>query len=408
VGIQSNENPIQIGRVIAVDLATGHKISTFNFQAVGTPTPLPGSVPVRGGGVWNGPATDGTGIYFTTGNTNIDGGNPPQKTEPDPNHGLSLIRVDKDTGNIIWAFQPVPFALDADPDWAAGATIMSTSCGEMIASVQKDGYSYAVNPGNGVPGLPSVAWQFPPDGVPFQSNRISISTPAGNVYSADKNGFVHGDNDYRRPGAAWNDVFIVRTGGESVKFNSPSASGYLKLHALNACATTERTRVRWIADFSDVADADVKKAGWPLTAPTVTGGLVFVGTNKGLLVVLADPSVSAPLGYTCSSNDPTANAQACLSSPNFSMVPQPSRVAVVDVTGNSASLVAIRNEPVLAKGRVFVTSNGLTPTGQPIGSLYMLDTVPPDIPRCSQGGSCSTPRQCCVCNGGSWEGGHCR
>jgi len=31
-----------------------------------------------------------------------------------------------------------------DPDWAAGVTLMSTSCGEIAASVMKDGWTYAV------------------------------------------------------------------------------------------------------------------------------------------------------------------------------------------------------------------------------------------------------------------------
>jgi polyvinyl alcohol dehydrogenase (cytochrome) len=122
VGIQSDENPIQIGRVIAVDLASGHKVG-FQFQAVGTPASRQGMV--RGGGVWNAAATDGTGVYFTTGNTRTDDVSPNgQSPEPNLNRGLSMIRVDKDTGNVIWQFQPVPYKLDDDPDWAAGAAVM--------------------------------------------------------------------------------------------------------------------------------------------------------------------------------------------------------------------------------------------------------------------------------------------
>jgi hypothetical protein len=56
--------------------------------------------------------TDGTGIYFTTGNTRIPRCvypyvcAPPFEPEPTPNHGLSLMRIDKDSANIIWFFQP--------------------------------------------------------------------------------------------------------------------------------------------------------------------------------------------------------------------------------------------------------------------------------------------------------------
>jgi hypothetical protein len=218
VGIHdTRDDPIQLGRINAVDLATGHIDTSFQFQGAGTPASPPGTV--HGGGVWNALAADGTGVYFTTGNTRIPWCLHPYRNcntfehEPSPNHGLSMIRVDKDTGNIRWEFQPVPFARDGDPDWAAGATLMSTSCGKLIASVQKDGWSYAVNAVDGSP-----RWQFPPTG--FGATFLDA---------------VHGDDDYRRPGAAWNDVFI--------------GNDYDKFHALNACATSKRDRVRWIADI---------------------------------------------------------------------------------------------------------------------------------------------------------------
>jgi hypothetical protein len=52
-----------------------------------------------------------------------------------------MIKVNSATGVPDWIYQTVPFDLDGDPDWAAGATVMSTTCGELIASVQKDGWS---------------------------------------------------------------------------------------------------------------------------------------------------------------------------------------------------------------------------------------------------------------------------
>src|SRR5262249_39083058 len=122
VGIHdTGDSPLQQGRVSAVDLLTG-KLLPFSFVGAGS----------SGSGVWNSPATDGTGVFVTTGNTRCDYLNPPsgckptepncgcKPTEPKPNYGLSMIRIDKDTGKIVWAFQPVPFRLDDDPDWAAG------------------------------------------------------------------------------------------------------------------------------------------------------------------------------------------------------------------------------------------------------------------------------------------------
>lgn len=364
VGVHDfGDSPIQAGRVKAVDLATGHLIDDrlFHFQAAGTPNSPP---QVRGGGVWNALATDGTGVYFTTGNTRMpwalypycplncpDPFDPrcllncpsPVEPEPSPNHGLSLIRIDKDTGSIVWKYQPVPFRFDGDPDWAAGATVMSTSCGGLIASVQKDGWSYAIDAERG-PSCPLTgnSWQFPPTtmGCPFTDPTQK-----------------HGDDDYRRPGAAWNDVFIVRTGGENLVADTVSA-GYDKLHALNACATTERDRVRWIADVSNIMCDHTS-----YSAPTVTGGIVVFGTNqdpadhKGHLVVFGDPSVGAPsVGWRCSNTHftPPLTPQDCTNA-GYSLVPNLTPLADVAMP-DGGSLAAMRNEPVLAKGRVFVAT----------------------------------------------------
>jgi outer membrane protein assembly factor BamB len=174
-----------------------------------------------------------------------------------------MIRVDKDTGSIIWAFQPVPFKFDGDPDWAAGAMVMSTSCGELIASVQKDGWSYALNAGNGTPGTPNVRWQFPPTGFPFTSNT-----------------YVHGDDDYKRPGAAW----------------------------------------------------------------------------------IGDPRVVPGIGYQCSNIDFTGPFLCNLF--GYALVPIPKMLADVAMP-DGGGIAGLRNEPALAKGRVFV--------GTLNGHVYMLE-----------------------------------
>ena len=344
VGIHdTGDSPIQQGRVIAVDLNTGH-VTGFQFLGAGN-APGDGN---RGGGVWNALATDGTGVYFTTGNTQpapwctppYGIGNCPLKTEPPNDHGLSMIRVDKDTGNIKWAFRPVPFFFDGDPDWAAGASVMSTSCGELIASVQKDGWSYAIDASQG-PSCPlsGHSWQFPPT-----TKGCTFTDPTQQ----------HGDDDYRRPGAAWNDVFIVRTGGENLVADGVAAS-YSKLHALNACATSEQDRVRWIADIPNNTAANGHVS---YSTPTVTGGIVFIGTNedpidrKGHLVVLADPSVAPASQQICSNVDfPVASCPA-------PFAPVWKLQAFVDVPmPDGGSLASMRNEPVLAEGQVFVATN---------------------------------------------------
>jgi outer membrane protein assembly factor BamB len=350
VGVHNaGDDPIQNGKVVAVDLNTGHIDRQFNTFV---------STDGRGGGVWNSMATDGAGVYFTTGNTRTDaaGG---QQTEPNPNHGLSMIRIDKATGCITWKFQPVPFLLDDDPDWAAGATVMSTSCGELIASVQKDGWSYAIDASGPSCPLSGHSWQFPP--IPeWTTNGCKFPD------------YEHTDDDYKRPGAAWNDVFIVNTGGEA-RANAPEwvGPGYGQLHALNACATIDQNRVRWIADIPDTSPANqphLYRSGYSIGAPTVTGGLVYIGTDLGHLIVLADPSIvwSPEDGLRCSNVDiPTFAACQSLT---YAIVRIPHLVKNVAVW-DGGSIAGLRSEPALAKGRVFVATER--------GHVYMLDTRRP-------------------------------
>jgi hypothetical protein len=331
------DEPMGIGRIIAVD-SLGHIVSGFNFSAVGTDA---SPADTFGGSVWNSPATDGNSVYFTTGNVQCDN-LVCQKAEPVPDNALSLLRIDKTTGGIIWKFQAVPFALDHDDDWAAGATIMKSSCGELIASVQKDGWAYAVRAGNGAPGAASLQWQFPPTGL----GTVFLDAP-------------HGDGQYTGPGAAWGDVLIIAAGGESLVADGVTA-GYGRLHALNACATAEQDRVRWIADL----DPGVGKGGYGIGTPTVTHGIVYIGvytSTGGHLVALADPSIAPPAGYRCSDIDYTTESDCTAA--GYKMVPIPQVLADVALPDGGAP-GWMRSEPVLAGGRVFV--------GTGFGHVYML------------------------------------
>jgi hypothetical protein len=150
-------------------------------------------------------------------------------------------------------------------------------------------------------------------------------------------------------------VFIARTGGESL-VQDGVVQGYGKLHALNACATAERDRVRCLADIPNNSGQQNS-----LGAPTVTGGIVFIGTDQGHLVVLGDPSVVAAAGQRCSNIDYT-DGSACVAA-GYSLVPIPAVLANVAVPDGS-SIAGMRNEAALAKGRVFVASTG--------GHVYML------------------------------------
>jgi outer membrane protein assembly factor BamB len=335
VGVHdAGDSPIQNGKVMAVSVDTGHLIPGFSYSSTSS----------RGGGVWNGPATDLGGVLFTTGNTRCDSagcqgtcdaiGNP--SGEPSPNRGLSIIKLDPSTGNVNWQFQAVPYCEDNDPDWAAGVTVMLTSCGVLAASVEKDGWSYALDTTSG-----SCRWQFPP-------------TAGGSCKFPKGTNALHGDTDYKRPGAAWNDVLVINTGGEALVHDGVGA-GYGRLHALNACATDELHRVRWLVDVPHSSGS-----GYSIGAPTVTGGVVYVTTDEGHVVALADPSIVPAAGYRCSDIDFVSKA-TCTTA-GYAWVPIPKVLADVPLDGTSAA--GLRNEAAIAAGKLYVGTVG--------GHIYML------------------------------------
>jgi outer membrane protein assembly factor BamB len=325
VGIANHgDNPIQNGRVAAVDVASGALVGGFGFSATST----------RGGGVWSSVAggLDGGALYITTGNTKCWNGG--CQNEPNPNHGLSFLRLDPNSGAIGWKLQPVPFSMDGDPDWASGASLMAASCGHIAASTMKDGWSYAVRAAPGGGGAPSVVWQFPATGFPF--------SPA--------DGTAHGDSRYLVPGAAWSSVFITMNGGEQIVDGTDF--GFNRLHALNVCAGGG-SRVRWIVDVPGTS------AGSPyqLGPPSVSRGIVYVGTSSGHLVAIADPSRWPALGSRCS-NPAVSNAD-CLAN-GFQLIPIPKILLDLTVGGNME-----RNEPALAGNRVFLATGA--------GRVHMLE-----------------------------------
>jgi outer membrane protein assembly factor BamB len=331
------DNPIQQGKVVAVKLSDGSIDSNFSFVATGT----------RGGGVW-GSLAAWDDVYLTTGNTRCDAvGCQP---EPSPNHGLSMLRLGKDTGKPYWKLQPVPFVLDEDPDWSAGPAVMyAADCGPAIVSTQKDGWTWAVQAGSGSPapppaspGPPNVMWAFPPG--PWVPGGF---TPQDHT--------VHGDTPrYIRPGATWGDVYIGTMGGWETTTNA--YAGLTRLHALNFCETDAK-RVRWV---KDIPGADPNYNGtYPLGPPTVTtDGMVFVGTNQGHIVAIADPQLHPALGNRC--EDPGIPSGQCQGA-GRRLVPDP-WIRDIALPGSPAD--GIFGEPVIVNGQVFVATIS--------GNVYML------------------------------------
>jgi len=324
IGIADHcDDPIQRGKIAAVKLSDGTIDAGFSFFAAGLP---------RGGGIWGSPA-GWDDVYTNTGNSNIGG------PEPAPDNALSLLRLNKDTGSIVWKWNPVPYSMDNDPDWSATPTIILGSCGTMAASVQKDGWSWAVNAGNGTAGPASVRWAFPPG--PWSTGGFNL-----------QDGTTHGDTRYLRPGAAWNDVYIVQTGGLDVV--ADVGSGFHSLYGLNACAS-DADRIRWIKDVPGMAYSSF---GYTLGPPSVTHGVIFVGTNQGHVVALADPSIYPALGWRCSNPDVPSNI--CVAN-GFTLVPDPA--VLLDLNLNAGS---ITNEIALVGDPVYVATEG--------GKVFMLQT----------------------------------
>ena len=96
--------------------------------------------------------------------------------------------------------------------------------------------------------------------------------------------------------------------------------------------------------------------------PTVTHGIVFVGTAQSHLIAIADPSVWLLAGSRCT--NPDVSVGDCTAN-GFKLVPNTKILLDLNLGGGG-----ILTEPVLAGGRVFVaTSSGA-------GTLFMLEVQP--------------------------------
>jgi outer membrane protein assembly factor BamB len=319
VGIGDHcDNPIQNGRVKAINLDTGSIDPGFSYQSTSD----------RGGGVWTFVSGGlGNALVTTTGNVNRHNGAP----EPAVNHGLSMVRLDPVSGAVQGKIQPVPFVNDGDPDWSAGASLMATSCGNLSLSTMKDGWSYAGNLG---PPL-AFRWQYPNVAYPF---------PTVDPLS-------HGDIRYHRAGAAWNDVYFSMSGGAQLLDSTDpfhTFQGYRQLHAFNVCAG-QSGRVRWVAHLDAFTAAVTNTHAWGLGPPTVTNGIVYVGTNQGWLLAIADPSVWPAQAARCTL--PTFSTADCEAA-GYQVVANPTVLKSLQLGGQ-----LVRGEPALANGMVYVANS---------------------------------------------------
>ncbi|MEA2561589.1 MAG: hypothetical protein QOH06_3093 [Acidobacteriota bacterium] len=339
VGIGDHcDNPVQQGRVVAVKLANGDVVREFTFCSTGTCGDR-----TRGGGIWSPLAGWQHSLFVTTGNTRSGA-----DREPRPNYGLSLLRLNAATGRVIWPFKAVSWKLDGDSDWSAAPTIMLASCGPMVVSTQKDGWTHALNAIRG-----SHRWSYPPQKIPFKC----------------EDGSCHGDSRYMRSGVAWRDVYVTMNGG--LNLTRPDVSGgYHRLHAFNVCEP-ERSpnRLRWLIDVPSACchpaqcctnKCCAEDCNYCLGNPTITGGIVYIGTDQGHLMAIADPTVASPVGKRCS--HPDVKNEDCVAM-GYRLVPQPQILADVQLEGSM-----VYSEPALANGRVYVSTGA--------GFVYMLQPDP--------------------------------
>ncbi|MGJ0491187.1 PQQ-binding-like beta-propeller repeat protein [Methylobacter sp.] len=315
VGVADHcDNPIQNGRVKAINIDTGAIDGGFNYQSTSD----------RGGGVWT-YVSGGLANALVTTTGNVKNGT---SSEPVVNHGLSMVRIDPTTGTVNGKIQPVPWINDGDPDWSAGATLMAASCGDIAASTMKDGFSYGGNLGAAL----TFRWQYPSVSYPFP-----INDP-----------LHHGDIRYHRAGAGWNDTYVTMAGGQQIFDQSDPVltyQGYRRLHGINVCSGA----VRWMAMLDAYTNPVSSTHDWALGPPTVTDGIVYVGTNRGFLLAIADPSVWPSQGAQCTL--PTLATADCVAA-GYQLVPNPTVLKSLDLGG-----VILRGEPALANGMVYVANS---------------------------------------------------
>jgi len=350
VSAKNPDNPITIGRVFAIDLATGAVDAAFGAPDFGVVS----SDPPAGGGVWSSPAVapDGS-VVVTTGNSCHASLPDCSSSLPAVDRTLSMVKLDRHTGSPIWQAQPVDINWDFDPDWAASPSVARTSCGVLSLAVQKDGWLHALDVGGMTPSsdpacsypghnLKCPAWTFPSvASLPFQDDG-------------------HGDNmdtSFHRlihPGALAGDHYYVATGGLDVAANAPNPFTHSRfivtgrLYKLDVCAD-DAHRIHWILDKSTLNQA--------FGSPSVANGVVYVGTLSGDFYAVdahTDPTHRA--GVICSY--PTVPPGPMCAAGNFRDVDVPNVLRHLTLTGQIPGI------PAVVKGQVFVATTA--------GHLYAL------------------------------------
>ena len=246
VGSQYGDNPLEVGRVIALDLATGHQVWDLCARA--------GCLP--GDGIWSTPAIDAAGRGF------IGVGNPDD----------GVLAFDVATGRRLWL---TTFHPDGDRDVDVGATPIVVQVGgrEAVAVGSDAGvfkvldastgaviWSRDVVNGSAVHGLLASPGY---DGTNYYV--ASAGTPVGVFALAAGDGKTQWTYDsglpvYSAP-AVGNGTIVFGIGDV---FGDPNAGGVVAL-------STRDGSVLWIADLHSAV----------FSAPAIAGQTVVIGDSRG-------------------------------------------------------------------------------------------------------------------------------
>jgi len=210
-----------------------------------------------------------------------------------------MLKLDWTNGTVLWQLQPVPFDLDADPDWASPPTVGQVSCGSVALSVQKDGYVYAVDIKTGGP-FSNPACSSP--GHSLECPRWSFPFVAHLPFT----GGTHNDTPrFIRMGALDGDRYYVIAGGPSLTSSIPGSPGSTptnRLYSLNVC-TSDADRIRWILDVPGGDDSVGS-----ISAPSVANGVIYIARSDAFgtaatphdVFAYADTDVLPPASFVCS------------------------------------------------------------------------------------------------------------
>jgi hypothetical protein len=179
----------------------------------------------------------------------------------------------------------------------------------------------------------------------------------------------------------WGNVYVAMNGGLNLT-ESGVTGGYHRLHAFNVCAA-EKSRLRWLIDVPGTS-LRCSRNKFCLGNPTITGGIVYVGTDQGHLVAIADPTVKRAAGWRCENADVKSGDCVHL---GYRLTRQPAILADVTLPLSlpcsstcpqhpcSLTNSLVYTEPVLANGKAYVSTEVRDCKGEGksiAGYVYML------------------------------------